>query len=121
MTKSQKIRERRLEEMEREFQALLLSCLQECAQGRWGLFGQNEHLDPDGRFWGWPEAARLKDLARQINSIRLEFGQPNDICEQFLHLCALRGSNVSGEPSLAARFLAEIDRPDLRRSWQVSK
>ena len=121
MTKSQRIRERKLEVMETEFQALLLSCLQKCAQGRWGLFGQNDHLDPDGRYWGWPEATRLKDLAREINSIRSEFGQPNDICEQFLLLCSLRGSNVPGEPSLAARFLAEIDNPDLRRSWQVPK
>jgi hypothetical protein len=72
------------------------------------LFGQNEHLDPDGRYWGWPEAKRLKDLALEIKSIGLEFGQTNENCERFLLLCSLRGSNVPGEPKLASEFLVDI-------------
>jgi hypothetical protein len=110
MTKSQKHRETRLVEIENEFRTLLLSCLRECAQGRWGLFGQNDHLDPEGRYWSWPEAKRLKDLAQEIKSIRLEFGQNNENCDRFLYLCSLRGSNVSGEPKLAAEFLNGIDQ-----------
>jgi hypothetical protein len=108
MTKRQKIREMRLVEVESEFHPLLLSCLRECAQARYGLFGQNDHVDPEGRYWSWLEAKRLKDLAEEIKLIRLEFGQANENCERFLHLCSLRGSNVSGEPKLAAEFLADI-------------
>jgi hypothetical protein len=108
MTKRHKIREVRLIEMENEFRPLLVSCLQECALGRFGLFGQNDHLDPEGRYWGWPEAKRLKELAQEIQSIRLEFGQIDENCERFLQLCSLRGSNVPGEPKLAAEFLADI-------------
>jgi hypothetical protein len=108
MTKRQKIQQMRLIEVESEFRSLLLSCLRECAQGRYGLFGQNDHLDQDGQYWGWFEAKRLKDLAQEIKLIRLEFGQANESCERFLHLCSLRGSNVPGEPKLAADFLADI-------------
>jgi hypothetical protein len=72
------------------------------------LFGQNDHCDAEGRYWNWPEAKRLKDLAQEIRLIRLEFGQANDECERFLQLCPLRGSNVPGEPKLAAEYLASI-------------
>jgi hypothetical protein len=108
MPKREKIREKRLVEIENEFHSLLLSCLRECARGRYGLFGQNDHLDPEGRYWGWPEAERLKDLAQEIQLSRLEFGQPNGSCERFLQLCLLRGANVPGEPKLAAEFLAKM-------------
>jgi hypothetical protein len=110
MTKSLKIREARLDEMESEFLPLLLSCLRECARGRWGLFGQNDSADPEGRYWVWPEAKRLKELALEIKSIRQEFGQANENCERFLRTCSLCGSNVPGEPRLATAFLADIDR-----------
>jgi hypothetical protein len=109
MTKHGKIKETRLVAAESEFRPLLLSCLRECAQGRWGLFGQNDHADPEGRYWGWPEAKRLKDLAQEIKLTSLEFGQANEECERFLKLCSLRGSSVPGEPKLAADFLATID------------
>ena len=108
MTKRQMIQDMRLIQIEDEFLALLLSCLRECAQGRYGLFGQNDHLDPEGRYWGWPEAKRLKNLAREIISLRMEFGQTNAHCERFIQLCSLRGPNVPGEPNLAAEFLASL-------------
>jgi hypothetical protein len=110
MTKRQKIREMRLTEIEEEFLTLLLSCLRSCAEGRYGLFGQNDHLDPEGRYWGWTEAKRLKEMAQEIRSLRLEFGQTNETCERFIKLCSLRGPNVLGEPKLAAEFLADLSR-----------
>jgi hypothetical protein len=85
-----------------------VSCLRECALGRYGLFGQNDHLDPEGRYWRWPEVTRIKALAQEIHSIRLEFGQENKICERFLQLRSLRGPNIPGEPKLAAELLIEI-------------
>jgi len=107
MSKRERIRGARLAEIEAEFRTLLPSCLRECARGRYGLFGQNDHLDPEGRYWSWPEAKRLKQLAEEIRAIRLEFGQTNKECERFLELCSLRGPNVSGEPKLAAELLAQ--------------
>jgi hypothetical protein len=109
MTKREKIREDRLAEIEKEFRPLLTSCLKECAAGRWGLFGQNDQVDHYERYWGWPEAKGLKNLAQELQSIKIEFGQTDQSCERFLALCTLRGSNVPGEPRLAAEFLAEIE------------
>jgi hypothetical protein len=108
MAKSDKIREARLAEIEAEFHALLVTCLRECARGRYGLFGQNDRLDPEGTYWGWAEAKRLKQLALEIQTMRLEFGLENETCERFFQLCALRGPNIPGEPKLAADFLKEI-------------
>jgi hypothetical protein len=108
MTKRHKIQEMRLIQVENEFLALLLSCLRECAQGRYGLFGQNDHLDPEGRYWSWPEAKRLKNMAQEIRSLRIEFGQANEHCERFIQLCSLRGPNVPGEPKLATEFLDRL-------------
>jgi hypothetical protein len=108
--KSLKIRNARLDEIESEFLPLLVSCLRECARGRWGLFGQNDLADPEGRYWDWREAKRLKELALEIRSIREEFGEPNQTCERFLRACSLRGSNVPGEPKLAAALLADLEQ-----------
>jgi hypothetical protein len=108
MPKRSRVQQRKLNELEGEFKPLLLACLRECARGRYGLFGQNDHLDPEGKYLNWPEAKRLKGLAQKIKSFRLEFGQPNQTCERYLQLCSLRGSNVPGEPKLAAEFLNEI-------------
>ena len=109
MTKRQKIQEMRLFQIENEFLALLLSRLRECAQGLYGLFGQNDHLDPEGRYWSWPEAKRLKNPAQEIRSVWSEFGQTNEHCEWFIQLCSLRGPNVPVEPKLAAEFLALLN------------
>src|SRR6185437_5045380 len=110
MSKSQKIREMRLAKLEGEFHSLLVPCLQQCSRGRWGLFGQNDHADPEGRYWSWPEARRLRDVASEISLLQQEFGQMNEDCKKFLQLCSLRGSNIPGEPKLASEFLAVIDQ-----------
>jgi hypothetical protein len=108
MTRRSDIQQRRLEGLESEFRLALPRVLTQCAAGRWGLFGQNYHI---GQFnwWYWPEAEQLKDMAREIQLIREDFGQPNLLVERFLYYCSLRGSNVHGEPKLAQVFLDEID------------
>jgi hypothetical protein len=73
-------------------------------------FGQNDHPDREGRYWGWPEAGRLKNMEQEIKSLRLDFGQTDEVCERFIWLCLPRGSNVPGEPKLAAEFLADLSR-----------
>ena len=110
MTKRARVQQTKLNELEGEFARLLLARRRECAQGRYGLFGQNDHVDPEGRYYNWPEARRLQSLAQEIKSIRLDFGQPNQTCDWYLELCSLTGRNVSGEPKLARKFLNEIDQ-----------
>ncbi len=105
--KRARIAAQRLSQLEEDFRPLLISCLHECAEGRWGLFGHNDH--PEVTLWfRWPEADRLKVLAQEIRSMREEDGSRNDLCDRFLTICETRGSNVPGEPKLAASFLAEI-------------
>jgi hypothetical protein len=103
--KREKIRSQRLEQLEAAFRPLLISCLEECARGRYGLFGQYEHL---GNWWRWDEAERLQEMAREITEIRSEYGEQNIECERFLHFCSLRGPNVAGEPRLAQQFMTEL-------------
>jgi len=109
MKKRSKIEATRLAEIEGEFFPLLICCLKICAQGRWGLFGQNDGLE-EARWLNWPEANRLKDLAIEIHTIRTEIGIRNEVCDRFLDLCSRRGPNLPGEPKLASVFLAEIGK-----------
>jgi hypothetical protein len=108
MSRKVRIENSRLETIEAEFEGLLLSCLGECSRSRWGLFGQNAHLDPDDSYWTWPEAKRLRTLALEIQSMRSEFGDPNELCNKFLALRELKDADAPGEPKLAAKPLAEI-------------
>lgn len=105
MKKREKIKTQRLTQLEAEFHPLLLSCLEICARGRYGLFGQNEHL---GDWWNWDEAERLKAIAREIIEIKSESGEQAVECDRLLYYCSLRGPNVVGEPKLAEQFLNEI-------------
>ena len=105
--KSRSIKEQRLDDLETKFSPLLLSCLKECAAGRWGLFGQNDSLELS-RYCQWGEAEQLRDIAAEIRRLRAEFGQTNTQVDRFLHYCSLRGSNVPGEAKLATAFLNEI-------------
>jgi hypothetical protein len=110
MTKRKDIQQKRLEGLEVEFRSLLPSVLKECAAGRWGLFGQNDQ--PNGSkypYLHWAEAERLKNLAYEIRSIRLESGGSSPQAERFLHYCSQRGPNVQGEPTIARTLLAEIE------------
>jgi hypothetical protein len=105
----------RLDDLESDFRPLLISCLLECQNGRWGLFGQNDSLD-EAKYLDWKDGKNLKEVARQIRELRAEFGQPNPLVDRFLHYCSLRGPNVPGEPKLARAFLDEIEKGDFERS-----
>jgi hypothetical protein len=105
------INEQRLDELEREFRPLLLSCLEKCGAGRYGLFGQNDSQEL-ARYYQWDDAQRLKEIANAVRTLRREFGQPNPLVDRFMHYCSLRGANIPGEPKLAKAFLDEIQRGD---------
>jgi hypothetical protein len=109
--KPRTIKEQRLDELESDFGRLLVSCLEECGNGRWGLFGQNDRYE-SGKYSQWEDGHRLKETALQIRSLRAEFGLPNPLVERFLYFCSLRGANIPGEPKLAKTFLEEIRRGD---------
>jgi hypothetical protein len=98
----------RLEELEKDFETLLIACLQECVERRrWGLFGQNRHPEA-ARYLRWDEAAQLKEMALEIRQIRSEWGDTNPSVEKYLQYCARRGENLSGEPKRAAKLLGEL-------------
>jgi hypothetical protein len=108
MSRSSKVRQQRLTELEVEFEPLLLSCLREAANGRYGLFGQNDHLDPEHRYWNWPEARRVVEMAEEIQALCSESGESDSLAERLLYFRSLRSSNVPGEPKLAKKFLEEL-------------
>ena len=96
----------KLVELEAEWSRLLPQCLEQCAQGRAGLFAKSKEAD-------WPEAERLRGLAQEITALRGLLGAANPVCELFLHYCSLRyGPNVRGEPKMAAEFLEELKDMD---------
>jgi len=113
--KKRPIKEQKLDDLEGEFRPLLVGCLQECADGRWGLFGQND--DKGGaKYLQWEEGKRLKEIAFEIRSLRAEFGRQNPLVERFLHCCSLWGANIPGEPKLAKTLLEELTRGDFESS-----
>ena len=113
--KSRPIKEQRLDDLESEFRPLLVSCLEECRNGRWGLFGQNDGVE-SAKYLLWEDGKHLKEIALQIRSLRAEFGRPNPLVDRFLHYSSLRGANVPGEPKLAHALLDEIKRGDFEPS-----
>ena len=97
----------RLTALESDFEPLVIRCLKECANGRWGLFGQNQQPESASALY-WPEAEQLRKLAGEIRELRAKFGQPNAVCERFLNCCSERGSNLLGEPKRARKFLESM-------------
>jgi hypothetical protein len=104
MNQPQSVQSQELTELTSEWERLFLPCLQECAAGRWGLFVASPvvaaHAD-------WPEAERLRSLARRIKQMYAASGSVHSECERFLRYCSL-GQNVRTEPKLAAALLEEL-------------
>jgi len=108
MGKRESIRFKELEALETEFRELLVSCLRQCVAGRWGIFGTYDSLGADRRYWNWPEADRLRELANSIREMRRDLGEKNAICEEFLRICLLHRANDPGEPKAAKAFLKSL-------------
>lgn len=71
-SKRSRIQKSRLDALEAEFDQSLVPVLKECAAGRWGLFGQNEHFE-ERRYLHWPAAENLRRRAKQIHILRAEW------------------------------------------------
>ncbi|MGH9562958.1 MAG: hypothetical protein ACRD3S_16020, partial [Terracidiphilus sp.] len=93
------------------FNEQLLACLDECARGRHGLFG--EPIDMDDPEKAWPEAARLRELAIALQNVFAQQGERNALCDEFLDLCSMHGESHPGERRLARAFLARIERGEV--------
>jgi len=92
------------------FRDQLLACLEECAQGRPGLFVEYEHLAEER---AWPEASRLRELAAALQTVLAQSEQCDPLCDEFLDLCTIHGESDPGEPRLAREFLKRIERAEV--------
>jgi hypothetical protein len=107
-----------IEVLSTAFRDQLLALLEECARGRLGLFSEYEHLGgEDAREWA--EAARLRELAAALQSIRAQSGERDALCDEFLDLCTIHGENDPGEPRLARAFLARIEKGEVGTSTET--
>ena len=97
------------------FRDQLLACLEECAQGRRGLFADHEQLGDER---GWPEASRLRELAAALQSILSQSEERDALCDEFLDLCTIHGEFDPGEPRLARDFLKRIDQGEVGTPMQ---
>jgi hypothetical protein len=100
------------EMLELAFREQLLGCLEECAGGREGLFSDFEDFgDAENR--GWPEAARLRELALALQGISAQQQEQNALCDEFLDLCSIHGESNPGERKLARAFLGRIGKGEV--------
>jgi len=104
-----------LQTLEAQFSADLVAALQECASGRWGMFGQNDAViesqpKPLRDMVASCVAARLIEDGENIRRLRRELGHAESFSpfERFLQYRKMHGANSPGEPKLAAQFLAEL-------------
>ena len=100
-----------IEALNRAFSEQLLASLDECARGRRGLF--SESVSEDGEEGGWPEAARLRELAVALQNVLARQGERNALCDEFLDLCTIHGESHPGERKLARAFLERIERGEV--------
>lgn len=113
-----------IEPLTSAFRDQLLACLEECARGRRGLFAENATAGDDEADGGWPEAARLRELALALQSILAQAEERDALCDEFLDLCSIHGESDPGERRLARSFLDRIERGDVgsdageeRKAW----
>jgi hypothetical protein len=91
------------------FREQLMACLEECAQGRRGLFS-------DVSFSGgeeWQEATNLRELGGALQAILNQSEERNALADEFLDLCTMHGESHPGEPRLAREFLKRIERGEV--------
>ena len=113
-----------LETLSRVFSDQLIACLEECAHGRCGLFSDLQLTSEKDNSRGWPEAARLRELAVALQGLFSQNEMRNALCDEFLDLCSMHGESHPGESRLARVFLARIEggqvgtpTEDSRKPW----
>lgn len=107
-----------IEELRAAFRDGLMACLEECAQGRRGLFVAYEHL---GEEHAWPEGSRLRALAAALQPILAQDEENDPLVDEFLDLCTIHGEYDPGEPRLAREFMRRIDRGEVGTPTQTPR
>lgn len=92
------------------FSDQLQACLEECVQGRRGLFSDVALVEDEESDRAWPEAARLRELALALQNIFAQQEKRNALSDEFLDLCSMHGESHPGESRLARLFLSRIER-----------
>jgi|SRR5579863_3045747 hypothetical protein len=105
----------------RAFSDQLMACLEECARGRRGLFADRVQASDDEEESGWPEAARLRELAFALQAILNQADERNALCDEFLDLCTIHGEHDPGEARLARMFLQRIERGEVGTPTEPEK
>lgn len=104
MGKDQRISQQ-LDDLEREYRSLLERALIDCAGGRWGLFGHNEHLNAPPP----AELGELQTLAKALNRLRAQLGEPAfPLHEEFEAARGRVDDNTPGEPKQARVWLERL-------------
>jgi hypothetical protein len=101
------------------FREQLTACLEECAQGRRGLFSALEHLGDETE--SWPEAEQLRQLAMALQNIFAQQEESNPLCDEFLDLCTMHGESHPGEARLARAFLQRIERGEVGKQGETER
>ena len=106
--------EAELKRLEASFKSLLVAALERCANGAWGLFGQNDWIteaNPNLKsLHRSADAEELIEMASEIKRVRdiLGYTESYALCDRFSQYRAMKGANVPGEPKLAKQFLSDI-------------
>ena len=97
---------KQIDELEREYRAILTKALTDCAGGRWGLFGHNENLHACR---SPAELDELRALAQAINRLRVRIGEgPFSLHEEFEEARGRADANDPGEPKQAEAWLQRL-------------
>lgn len=105
-----------LDRLAEVFREQLTVCLEECAQGRKGLF-----RDLEGSEAEWPEAARLRELALALQPAFAQAERRCALCDEFLDLCSMHGESDPGERRLARALLERMKKGEVGTPTQEER
>ena len=108
-----------LDRLAEVFREQLTACLEECVQGRKGLFLDLEQ-SPDGEE-GWPAAARLRELALALQGVFAQEERRCALCDEFLDLCSIHGESNPGERRLARALLERMEKGEVGTPTQEER
>ncbi|QNQ10924.1 hypothetical protein [Sphingomonas alpina] len=93
--------------MEREYRLLLISALERCATGKWGLFAHNKDRQL-AILWA-PVIEELTDLAGDVDEARKRLGLPPfDLHAEFMASRGPVDASAVGEPKQAKAWLGKL-------------
>lgn len=96
-------------ELETEYRHTLTAALEECARGKWGLFGHTKDRQMAARVA--PALEELEELAVAINRLRGQLGlDPFALHPEFVAARGPADASAVGEPKQAKAWLDRLAR-----------